>query len=333
MGGPAREMKAIVLDGFGGPEVMRLGEVERPRPGAGRILLRVAATSVNRPDVIQRQGHYPPPPGESPILGLEAAGTVEEIGADVQGFAPGQRVLALLGGGGYAEFAAVHAGSAMRVPDSMSFEEAACVCETYITAYLNLFMTAGLRDGETVLLHGGGGGVNTAAIQLCRCLAPACRILVTASERKLARVAALGAERVIDYAHEDFADAVLEHTHGRGADVILDHIGAAYLERNLKALAVGGRLSLIGVMGGAKAEINLGRLMVKRHSIIGSVLRPRSVAEKAAIIAEFERVVMPHFAARRIVPLIDRVYPLAEAAEAHRAMESSAHFGKLVLRP
>jgi putative PIG3 family NAD(P)H quinone oxidoreductase len=326
-------MKAIVLDGFGGPEVMRLGEVERPRPASGQILMRVAATSVNRPDIIQRQGHYPPPPGESSIVGLEAAGTVEEIGEDVAGFAPGEPVLALLGGGGYAEFAAAHSGSVMRVPGSMSFDEAACVCETYITAYLNLFMTAGLRDGEIVLLHGGGGGVNTAAIQLCRCLVPAARVIVTASPRKLARVAELGAEDVIDYTREDFAERVLALTDNRGCDVVLDHIGAAYLERNLKALAIGGRLSLIGVMGGANAEINLGRLMVKRQRIIGSVLRPRSVAEKAAIIAEFDRVVMPHFAARRIVPVIDRVYPLAHAAEAHRAMEASSHFGKLVLRP
>jgi putative PIG3 family NAD(P)H quinone oxidoreductase len=312
---------------------MRLGDVEQPRPGAGQVLLRVAATSVNRPDIMQRQGRYPPPPGESSILGLEAAGTIEEVGAGVEGFARGQRVLALLGGGGYAEFAAAHAGSVMHAPDSMSFDEAACVCETYITAYLNLFMTAGLRDGETVLLHGGGGGVNTAAIQLCRCLVPAAQVIVTASPRKLARVADLGASHVIDYTSEDFAERVLALTEGRGTDVILDHIGAPYLERNLKALAIGGRLSLIGVMGGATAEINLGRLMVKRQRILGSVLRPRPVDEKAAIVAEFDRVVMPHFAARRIVPIVDRVYPLAEAADAHRAMEASAHFGKLVLRP
>jgi putative PIG3 family NAD(P)H quinone oxidoreductase len=312
---------------------MRLADIERPRPAAGQILLRVAAAAVNRPDVIQREGRYPPPEGESSILGLEAAGTVEEIGAEVEGFTPGQRVLALLGGGGYAEFAAAHAGSVMHAPDSMSFDEAACVCETYITAYLNLFMTAGLRDGESVLLHGGGGGVNTAAIQLCRCLVPGAKIIVTASTRKVARVAALGVDHVIDYTRENFAERTLAVTEGRGVDVILDHIGAAYLERNLKALAVGGRLSLIGVMGGATAEINLGRLMVKRQRIIGSVLRPRSVAEKAVIVAEFERAVMPHFAARRIVPIVDRIYPLAEAAEAHRTMEAGAHFGKLVLQP
>ncbi len=325
-------MKAIVLERFGGPEVMRLGDAESPRPGPGQILIRVAATSVNRPDVMQRLGRYPPPAGESEILGLEAAGTVEQIGADVEGFAPGDRVVALLGGGGYAELAVAHAGLALRIPDSVSFGEAACIPETYITAYLNVFMTARLADGETVLLHGGGGGVNTAAIQLCRCLTPKARIAVTASPGKLERVAGLGVDRVIDYRNEDFAEAVLDFSGGAGADVILDHIGAPYLERNMKALGIGGRLSLIGIMGGAEATINLGRLLVKRQHIIGSVLRPRPVAEKAAIVAEFGRVVMPLFAERRIVPLIDRVLPLEEAAEAHRVMEDSAHFGKIVLR-
>ncbi len=281
---------------------------------------------------MQRLGRYPPPAGESEILGLEAAGTVEEVGAGVEGFARGERVFALLAGGGYAELAVAHAGHVLRIPDSVSFGEAACIPETYITAYLNVFMTARLADGETVLLHGGGGGVNTAAIQLCRGLVPAARIAVTASPGKLERVAELGVDRVIDYRNEDFAEALLGFTAGAGADVILDHIGAAYLERNMKALAVGGRLSLIGIMGGAEATLNLGRLLVKRQSLLGSVLRPRSVAEKAAIIAEFGRVVMPLFAQRRIVPLIDRVLPLAEAAEAHRVMEDSAHFGKIVLR-
>jgi putative PIG3 family NAD(P)H quinone oxidoreductase len=325
-------MKAIVLDGFGGPEVMRLGEAERPTPKPDQILMSVAATSVNRPDTLQRRGGYPPPSGETEILGLEAAGAVEEIGADVRGFAPGERVMALLAGGGYAEFAAAYAGHVLRVPDSMSFGEAACICETYITAYLNLFMTAGLRDGETVLLHGGGGGVNIAAIQLCKCLLPASRIIVTASQAKLGRVAALGVDRVIDYRSENFAEAVLDFTQGRGADVILDHIGAPYLERNLKSLAVGGRLSLIGVMGGAEASLNLGRLMVKRQQILGSVLRPRPVEEKARIVAAFGQAVLPLLAERRIVPVIDRVLPLSEAAEAHRVMEDSAHFGKIVLR-
>jgi putative PIG3 family NAD(P)H quinone oxidoreductase len=324
-------VKAIVLDGFGGPDVLEIGTAEAPAAGPGRVLIRVVATSVNRPDIVQRQGHYPPPPGESPILGLEAAGTVAAVGDGVAGFAPGERVFALLGGGGYAELAAAHAGHVLRIPERMSFEEAACICETYITAYMNLFLNAALRDGETVLLHGGGGGVATAALQLCKTLVPRSQVLVTASPAKLDRVAALGADRVIDYRHEDFADAVLEHTANHGADVILDHIGGPYLASNLRALATGGRLALIGVMGGRKAEIDLGRVLVQRQRIIGSVLRPRAVEEKAAIIREFERAVMPHFAAGRIKPLIHRVYPLEHAADAHRAMEAGEHFGKLVL--
>ena len=325
-------MKAIVLDGFGGPEVLKLGDVEAPVAGAGRVLVAVHATSVNRPDVVQRQGHYPPPPGESPILGLEAAGTVEAVGDGVTGFARGERVLALLGGGGYAELAAAHAGHVMRMPESLSFEQAACICETYLTAYMNLFLYARLGDGETVLVHGGGGGVATAAMQLVKALTPRARLLVTASTGKVERVAALGADVVIDYKSEDFADAVQRHTDNRGVDVILDHLGGAYLAQNVRALAVGGRLAVIGVMGGRKAELDLGRVLANRLSILGSVLRPRPVAEKAAIVQAFERDVMPYVAAGRIVPLIHRVYPLEQAPEAHRAMENSEHFGKLVLR-
>jgi len=325
-------VKAVLQDGFGGPEVLKAGEAEAPAATAGRILIRVHATSVNRPDAVQRQGHYPPPPGESPLLGLEAAGTVEALGPGVTGFLPGERVFALLGGGGYAELAAAHAGHVMRIPENLSFEQAACICETYLTAYMNLFLYAHLTDGETVLLHGGGGGVTTAAMQLCRALVPRAHVLVTASPAKKDRVAALGAELVIDYKGEDFAEAVLRHTGKRGADVILDHLGGSYLAQNIKALAVGGRLALIGVMGGRKAELDLGRVLVQRLTIMGSVLRPRPVEEKATIIRSFERDVLPHFAAGHMVPLIHRVYPLEQAAEAHRAMEASEHFGKLVLR-
>ena len=325
-------MKAIVLDGFGGPEVLKPGDVEAPTVGPGRVLIRVHATSVNRPDVVQRQGHYPPPPGESPILGLEAAGTVESAGAGAADFAVGDRVFALLGGGGYAELALAHAGHVMRIPPTMSFEQAACICETYLTAYMNLFLYARLTDGETVLLHGGGGGVATAAMQLVKTLTPRARLLVTASTGKVERVAALGADVVIDYKKEDFADAVQRHTDKRGVDVILDHLGGSYLAQNVRSLAVGGRLAVIGVMGGRKGELDVGRVLAARLSILGSVLRPRPVEEKAAIIRAFERDVMPHFAAGRIVPLISRVYPLEEAAEAHRAMEAGEHFGKLVLR-
>jgi putative PIG3 family NAD(P)H quinone oxidoreductase len=312
--------------------VLKLGEAETPVAGPGRVLIRVHATSVNRPDAVQRQGNYPPPPGESPLLGLEAAGTVEAVGAGVTGFSPGERVFALLGGGGYAEVASAHAGHVVRMPPNLSFEQAACICETYLTAYMNLFLYAKLADGEVVLLHGGGGGVTTAAMQLCRILVPNAHVLVTASAGKKERVVSLGAELVIDYRSEDFAEAVLRHTAKRGASVIMDHIGGPYLAQNVKALAVGGRLALIGVMGGRKAELDLGQVLVKRLGILGSVLRSRPVEDKSAIIASFAERVLPHFAAGTIVPLIHRVYPLAEAAEAHRAMEASEHFGKIVLR-
>lgn len=325
-------MKVIVQDGNGGPEVLKPGTAPDPTPSAGRILIRVHATSVNRPDAVQRQGNYPPPPGESPILGLEAAGTVEAVGPGVTGFAPAERVFALLGGGGYAELAVAHAGHVMRIPPNLSFEQAACICETYLTAYMNLFLYARLTDGETVLLHGGGGGVTTAAMQLVKALRPRARVLVTASPGKVERVKALGADFVIDYKAEDFAEAVQKYTEKRGVDVILDHLGASYLAQNVKALGVGGRLALIGVMGGRKAELDLGRVLTQRLAIMGSTLRPRPVEEKTAIIRQFETEAMPHFASGRIVPLIHRVYSLEQAAEAHRAMEASEHFGKLVLR-
>jgi putative PIG3 family NAD(P)H quinone oxidoreductase len=324
-------VKAVITDGFGGPEVLKIGSVEPPALKDGQVLIRVAATSVNRPDVVQRQGNYPPPPGESPILGLEAAGSIEAVGTGVTAFDRGERVFALLGGGGYAELAAAQAGQVMRIPERSSFAEAACICETYITAYMNLFLNARLKDGETVLLHGGGGGVTTAAQQLVKALTPNARVLVTASPAKLERVAALGAELVIDYRNEDFAEAALRHTNKRGVDVILDHIGGPYLAGNVKSLAIGGRLASIGVMGGRKAELDMGRVLVQRLTIVGSVLRPRRVAEKAAIIRQFEQAVMPLIASRAIVPLIHRVYPLEEAAAAHRAMEAGEHFGKLVL--
>jgi putative PIG3 family NAD(P)H quinone oxidoreductase len=325
-------LKAILLNGFGGPEVLTPGEAEAPVAAPGRVLIRVHATSVNRPDAIQRQGHYPPPAGDSPILGLEAAGTVEALGDGVTGLELGERVFALLGGGGYAELASAHLGHVMRMPPTLSFEQAACICETYITAFMNLFLYARLADGEAVLLHGGGGGVTTAAMQIVKALTPRARVFVTASTAKVERVKALGADVVIDYKTEDFAEAVQRHTDKRGVDVILDHLGGAYLAQNVRSLATGGRLAVIGVMGGRTAELDVGRVLANRLSILGSVLRPRPVAEKTAIIHAFERDVMPYFAAGRIMPLIHRVYPLEQAAEAHRAMEGGEHFGKLVLR-
>lgn len=324
-------MKAIITNGFGGPEVLEVGEQPQPQPGPGQVLIKVSATSVNRPDIVQRQGNYPPPPGDSEILGLEVAGTVESVGEAVTSLRTGDRVAALVGGGAYAEYVVAHSGHCFELPESVSMEQGACLCEAYITAYLNVIELGGLADGESVLLHGGGGGVNTAAIQIVRALRPGCTIYVTASTAKLERVAALGVEHVIDYKTSAFSDEIKRLTDKRGVNVILDHIGAAYLADNMKSLAVSGRLVLIGVMGGIKSELNLATLMVKRQQILGSVLRSRPVEEKAAIISRFAASVMPHVAAAKIEPLISDAMPLEDAAKAHQLMESSGHFGKIVL--
>ena len=302
-----------------------------PEPGANQVLIRVAATSVNRPDIIQRQGNYNPPQGESEILGLEVAGTVDAVGEDVTDWKRGDRVMALIGGGGYAEFAVAHAGHLMTIPENMSFAQAACVCETYITAFLNLFRLGRLKDGESALLHGGGGGVNTAAIQLCRQLAPESPLFFTASSGKVDSVRELGAQHVIDYRQSAFDEEIAEITGGRGVDVILDHVGAEYLKKNLKSLAVYGRLVIIGVTSGPRGEVNLALMMVKRQQITGSVLRPRSIEEKAEIIRDFRDRVLGLFASGAIAPLVSHEFPLQEAASAHRLMETSGHFGKIVL--
>lgn len=324
-------MKAVIVDSFGAADAMRLGDIPVPVPRDHEVLIDVAATSVNRPDIVQRQGHYPPPPGESDVLGLECAGRVAAVGSAVSTHAIGDRVFALVGGGGYAEFTVADARHCLPVPDGFSFAQAACLAETYITAYLNLFRLAKLADGETVLLHGGGGGVNTAAIAIVNALCPNSPIVVTASASKLDRVKALGIDRAIDYRERDFAAEALEFTGRRGVDVILDHIGAAYFARNLAALAINGRLVIIGIMQGSDAEVSLGRLMVKRQSVIGSVLRPRQPSEKAEIIADFSRTVVPLFATGKIEPVIDSLWPIERVVDAHRRMEASEHFGKIVL--
>jgi putative PIG3 family NAD(P)H quinone oxidoreductase len=326
-------MKAVVMDGFGGIEVLGLGEVERPVPGAGQVLIKSFATSINRPDLVQRQGKYPPPAGDSLILGLEVAGVIEELGAGVSGWKKGDRVMTLVGGGGYAEYAVAHASHLIAIPDRMGFEEAACVCESYITAFLNVFMLGEFKDGQTALLHGGGGGVNTAAIQLCRVLTPSCTLIVTASPGKMERVGQIGADVLINYRENpDFSELVKEHTSRKGVDLILDHIGAAYLAPNMNSLALGGRLVVIGVTSGVKAELNLALMMVKRQQIIGSVLRSRPVPEKAGIVAEFTRRVLPGFADGAITPIIEKVFTLDQVAEAQRMMEEGRHFGKIVLK-
>jgi putative PIG3 family NAD(P)H quinone oxidoreductase len=324
-------MKAVLTDRPGDESVLRVGEAEAPALGNGELRLRVVATAVNRADLLQRQGLYPPPPGASPILGLECAGVVAEVGAGVSGWKPGDRAMALLAGGGYAEEVVVHAGSALRVPERLSLEEAAAVPEVFLTAFLNLFQLGALPAGGAALVHGGGSGVGTAAIQLVK--AAGARAIVTAgSDEKCARCRALGADVAIHYRNESFAERVAEATGGRGVDVVLDSIGAPYLAGNLASLAVGGRLVLIGLMGGAKAEVNLAALLAKRISVIGSTLRARPVEEKAAIAAAFEERFGADLASGRIAPIVDRVLPLDRVAEAHRAMKASEHFGKIVLR-
>jgi len=330
-------MKAVLLEGFGGLEVLKVGEAEKPSPAAGQVLIKVVATSINRPDLVQRAGKYPPPPGDSTILGLEVAGTIAELGAGVEGWKVGDRVLTLVGGGGYAEYAVAYASHLMPIPESMSFEEAACVCESYITAFLNVFMIGGLKDGESAIFHGGGGGVNTAALQLAKALTPKSALVVTAHPSKIDRVRELGANLVIDYTTTpDFAELVLDwtgnNTKKKGVDVILDHVGAKYLAPNMAALGYAGRLVIIGVISGIKAELNLALMMVKRQQIIGSVLRSRPVVDKAAIVAEFTKTALPKFADRSIVPIIEKVFSIDEVVEAHRMMEEDRHFGKIVLK-
>jgi putative PIG3 family NAD(P)H quinone oxidoreductase len=326
-------MKAVLLDGFGGVEVMKVGEVARPVPADGQVLVKVHATTVNRPDLVQRMGNYPPPAGDSEILGLEVAGTIEELGTGVTGWKVGDRVMSLVGGGAYAEYAIAYASHLMPIPESMSFAEAACVCESYITAFLNIFMIGGLKDRNTVIIHGGGGGVNTAGIQLCKALVPETKIIVTAAPEKMERVKELGANLVINFRETpDFSEAVKEFTNKKGVDVILDHVGAKYLAPNMASLGYAGRLVIIGVISGIKAELNLALMMVKRQQIIGSVLRSRPVKDKGDIVAEFTRTALPKFADRTIVPIIEKSFPLDEVVAAHRMMEEDKHFGKIVLQ-
>ncbi len=325
-------MKAVLMNEFGGPEVMKVGEIDTPEPKPNEVLIKVMATSINRPDLVQRVGNYPPPKGDSEILGLEVAGTIAAVGSEVKNWKIGDRVMALVGGGGYAEYAVAYENHLMPIPDNMSYTEAACVNESYITAFLNVFMIGDLQDGQTAILHGGGGGVNTAAIQLAKALTPNAKLIVTASPSKLERVKELGVDLVIDYTETpDFTDVVKEYTAKKGVDLVLDHVGAKYLKPNMNSLAYKGKLVVIGVISGIKAELNLALMMVKRQQIIGSVLRSRPVSEKGEIIAEFTRRALPKFADRSIVPIIEKVFPLDEVVAAHQMMEEDSHFGKIVL--
>jgi len=326
-------MKAVLMDEFGAPEVMKIGEIDPPQPKENEVLIKTVATSINRPDLVQRVGNYPPPAGDSKILGLEVAGRVAAVGTDAGNWKIGDRVMALVGGGGYAEYAVAYGNHLMAIPESMSFEEAACVNESYITAFLNVFMIGDLQDGQTAIIHGGGGGVNTAAIQLAKALTPNAKLIVTAHPDKLDRVKNLGVDLVIDYTENpDFTGLIKEYTSKKGVDLILDHVGAKYLKPNMNSLGYKGKLVIIGIISGIKAELNLALMMVKRQQIIGSVLRSRPVAEKGDIIAEFTRRALPKFADRTIVPIIEKVFPIEDVVAAHQMMEEDQHFGKIVLK-
>jgi tumor protein p53-inducible protein 3 len=319
-------MRAILFDSFGSEDVLHLGETAPPPLGREELRVAVHATAINRADLLQRQGHYPPPPGASEILGMECSGVVQEVGAKVTGWKVGDRVMALIPGGGYAEEAVVHAGSAMRVPEVLSFEEAAALPEVFLTAFSNIFELGRAREGETVLIHGGGSGVGTAGTTLCK-LAGMHVIVTAGSAEKCALCLQHGADVAINYKEEDFVERA------RGANVILDHIGARYLARDLEAVAVGGRIVIIGTMGGEKtAELDVSKLLMKRAQLIGSTLRGKSVQEKAAIVQAFLGRFGKHLEAGHIRPVVHKVFPLAEAADAHRLMAASEHFGKIVLQ-
>jgi putative PIG3 family NAD(P)H quinone oxidoreductase len=324
-------MRAILIDRPGDESVMHIGECPAPRTGPGEIRIAVAATAVNRADLLQREGRYPPPPGASEILGLECAGKVAEVGEGVRGFRVGDRVMALLGGGGYAEETVVDARHAMPVPEALTLLEAAALPEVFLTAFLTVFRLAAYRDGEIVLAHGGGGGVGTAAITLVKLRGGT--VAVTAgSAAKCRRCREAGADLAVDYHAQDFVEEVLALTGGRGVDVVLDHVGGPYLARNMTVLATNGRIVIIATIGGGSAEIDLRVLMRRRASVIGSTLRSRPADEKAAVVADFLGRFGADLGAGRIRPVIDSIVPWAEASEAHRRMAASRHFGKIVLQ-
>jgi putative PIG3 family NAD(P)H quinone oxidoreductase len=320
-------MHAITITKPGGPEVLHWQEVPDPTPGPGEVLIEIAATAVNRADLMQREGKYNPPPGASPYPGLECSGRIAALGAGADGFAVGDEVAALLAGGGYAELVAVPAGQVFPAPKGMSLLEAGGLPEVACTVWSNVFMLAGLRPGELLLVHGGASGIGTTAIQLAK--AAGARVAVTAgTTEKLERCRELGADFLINYRSDDFVAAVKA---AGGADVILDNMGAKYLEPNVGALAINGRLVIIGLQGGIKAELNIGALLSKRAAVLATSLRARPVEEKAAIVAAVAEHVVPLVESGRFRLVVDRVLPVTEAAEAHRVLDASEHVGKVLL--
>ena len=326
----APTMTAIAITEFGPPEVLKPITLARPSAGEGEILVKVAAAGVNRPDILQRMGGYPPPPGASETPGLEIAGTVEALGKGARRYKVGDKVCALVPGGGYAEYCSVAEANALPVPDGLSIAEAACIPETFFTVWTNVFERGALKAGEVFLVHGGSSGIGTTAIMMARALGA--RVFATAGSNDKCRACeALGAEACINYRDADFVKAIQEATDGHGADVILDMVGGDYIARNIKLAARDGRIVNIAFLNGSKAEVDFLPVMLKRLTLTGSTLRIRPVAEKARIAAALEQHIWPHLASGAIRPQIHARFPLAEAAKAHALMESSAHIGKIVL--
>ncbi|GBD24610.1 2-haloacrylate reductase [bacterium HR29] len=326
-------MRAVVIARPGGPEVLEVREVADPVPGPDDLLVRVRAAGVNRADILQRMGGYPQPGPRGPheIPGLEFAGEVLEAGWRVEGFRPGDRVMGLLAGEGYAELVSVNARHCVLVPPSLSWEEAGGTPETAITA-LDALLQCGLAPGERVLIHAVGSGVGTHALQIAKMMGASLVLGTAGSDEKLARARELGLDVGINYRTESFPDVVREATEGRGVDVILDVVGASYLDENLRSLSPKGRMIVVGLLGGSKAELDLGMLLRGRLQVRGTTLRARPLEEKAAAVRAFERMVLPHLASGRIRTVVDRVFPLEQVADAHRYMEANANFGKIVLR-
>ena len=323
-------MRAITIPEPGGPDALVLDEVPAPEPAAGEVLIDVAAAGVNRADVMQRLGHYPPPPGASELPGLEVSGRVIAVGDDVQQWQPGDEVCALLDGGGYAERVVAPAGQVLPVPRGVSLVDAAGLPEVAATVWSNVFLVANIQPGQVLLVHGGSSGIGTMAVQLAQ--AVGARVAVTAgTPEKLDYCASLGADILVNYREEDFVESVREQTGGHGADVILDNMGAKYLARNVDLLAPGGRLVTIGLMGGRKAELDLGTLLAKRGAVIATSLRSRPPMEKAAIVAAVREHVWPLIESGQVRPVIHSRHPLEHAAEAHRELEASGHIGKILL--
>jgi putative PIG3 family NAD(P)H quinone oxidoreductase len=323
-------MRAVVITTPGGPEVLSPEEVPDPVPGPGEVLVEVCAAGVNPADALQRMGAYPPPPGAPPYPGLECSGRISALGPGVTGWQPGDEVCALLAGGGYAQRVAVPAGQVLPVPGGVSLTDAAGLPEAVCTVHSTVFGQARLARGETLLVHGGAGGIGTMAIQLAKAFGA--RVVCTSgTPAKLERCRELGADLAVSYAEDDFVAAVAGFTSGRGADVILDIMGAPYLGRNTEALASGGRLMVISVKGGSRAELDLGQLMRKRASVLASTLRARPVSEKGAIVAAVRAQVWPLIGAGKVVPVIDRVLPMAQAAAAHQLLAEGRQVGKILL--